>query len=378
MNITSTLLFTYLVVTVSCIVCATNIYCQIDVDMGSEAEVGRIKKFILFYLLFVASNGVCAYANATYKGLLGTISTIINLVSMSACVLYWFLFIETKLESIIINRKRYIYIAAMPAIILCIIIITSPFTHAVFYYDNNGAFHRGPLYLAILIMSGIYLIYASIHISIKLRQMYSPAKKAQYRVLMLFLLFPITAGFIDLLIPHIPIMELTALLGIVTVFTSLQNSQIYVDSLTGLYNKQSADEYMKESLHYVSESNPLYFFMLDADNFKMINDKYGHSEGDRALQIIASVLNDYAKAYDDYVARWGGDEFVLIAEIASNDTPDSILEEINSRLKIKVREEGLEYPISLSGGYSKCVNKKADLERIFNEADYMLYTKKSK
>ena len=368
--------YTYISISVVCIVSGIIIYSQMSQDMGSQLELRRFKYFIIFYMIFVASNIFCVWSMFNHKAVIGTIASAINISSVCVCVFEWFLYIETKLESRFTNNIKALTLALLPLIIMILIICTSHYTHLVYYYDESGIYNRGRLYVAILFMSGIYLIYASTHLIMRMREATTPSKKSQYRLLSLFIIFPLIAGLVDLFIESVPIMELTSLLGIVTVFTSMQQDQIYIDTLTGLNNRRSADEFLGERLHFASEENPLYYFIFDVDNFKNINDTYGHTEGDTALKIVANVLVDYSRNSDSYVARWGGDEFVAIHEGEMTLPPEEVVKHLNNFLGYRSVAAQLQYSISLSGGFYKCTDKKQNADLILMEADEILYKNK--
>ncbi len=62
----------------------------------------------------------------------------------------------------------------------------------------------------------------------------------------------------------------------------------------------------------VDQAEDVYLLMMDADGFKQINDRYGHVEGDHALQVVATALKDVCSASGGFIARYGGDEFVVL------------------------------------------------------------------
>ena len=84
------------------------------------------------------------------------------------------------------------------------------------------------------------------------------------------------------------------------------------DRLTGLHNRLSLELTLSQNTDYV-------LFMLDLNKFKPINDQAGHAAGDRILQAIASKLR--ADSGCDFVARWGGDEFVALVQCNEADIP---------------------------------------------------------
>ena len=371
--------YTYMLVAATCTLSGSLIYRQITPDMGSELELKRFKYFIIFYLILVISNIMCIWAMYTYNRDIGIFFSAINLSFICVCVFDWFLYIETKLESRFTNNLKVIMLSAIPVIIVMSLIVSSQFTNLIYFYDENGVFYRGRLFLIIFAMAIVYFIYATTHLVMKTMSTTTPSKRTQYRLLSFFLIFPVFTGLIYLMFPNVPIIELTGLLGIVTVFTNTQHNQIYIDTLTGLNNRRSADEHLSERIHFVSEENPLYYFIFDVDNFKKINDTYGHTEGDNVLKIFADILIDFSKASDSYVARWGGDEFVAIHEGKLSSSPQEILIQLNNYLSYRSAASKLKYKLSMSGGYAKCTNKKQNPDELLKEADALLYeNKKSK
>ncbi len=86
------------------------------------------------------------------------------------------------------------------------------------------------------------------------------------------------------------------------------NTMVYRDELTGLYNRRYVAEKMMDRLKNPNRRNMI--AMVDIDDFKKVNDNYGHEAGDTALVCIASLMDGIF--YDHVVTRWGGEEFLLI------------------------------------------------------------------
>jgi diguanylate cyclase (GGDEF)-like protein len=115
--------------------------------------------------------------------------------------------------------------------------------------------------------------------------------------------------------------------------------------------------------------------VCDIDGFKQINDSYGHLEGDKLLREFTSRLKDVCRGYD-YVARMGGDEFVITAP---GLTPDAAKEK-SERLNQAAIESGRHVCgrdlISLSVGMAFCPEDGYDVERLLAEADRRMYSMK--
>ena len=94
----------------------------------------------------------------------------------------------------------------------------------------------------------------------------------------------------------------------------LMRSQIEADTdeLTGMLNRRAFDRQLRAAMEYAKlENRPLTIAMIDVDGFKSLNDRYGHITGDKALRSVANHLTRFVRA-GDTVARYGGDEFVII------------------------------------------------------------------
>lgn len=137
-----------------------------------------------------------------------------------------------------------------------------------------------------------------------------------------------------------------------------------IDGLTGISNRRSLDSYMEKLLE---EGSSFSFVLLDVDNFKSINDTYGHGEGDASLIGIAHILTEI---FGGNVFRYGGDEFAVISFENAESTAEKMAL-VNRRL----RERNTEYTLqTCSGVYYN--EKEDDERRIFEHADSALYEAK--
>jgi diguanylate cyclase (GGDEF)-like protein len=93
---------------------------------------------------------------------------------------------------------------------------------------------------------------------------------------------------------------------------TIVEAQALVDPLTGLANRRSLEESLQEELSRAQRfEGTVCLVLADLDRFKVINDRYGHPTGDRALRIFAQTLNDVVREVDS-AGRWGGEEFALV------------------------------------------------------------------
>ena len=150
------------------------------------------------------------------------------------------------------------------------------------------------------------------------------------------------------------------------------------DFLTGLPNRQAYDERIREEIERANRySRSLSLLMIDIDDFKMINDSFGHPCGDIVLQKIATLLDNNVRRMD-FVARYGGEEFVIIL-------PETTLQgavELANRIRSVIKEtpfettNGLLYVTASIGVGSHLVNDSSDHVQMNLEADQALYLAK--
>jgi diguanylate cyclase (GGDEF)-like protein/putative nucleotidyltransferase with HDIG domain len=155
-------------------------------------------------------------------------------------------------------------------------------------------------------------------------------------------------------------------------------SSASTDYMTGLPNARSLFLHLDGELARCRRLNsPLVVLVCDMNGFKKVNDKYGHLEGNRLLHSVAKKLKESCREYD-YVARMGGDEFVLVLPGLQ---PDQLEQKIQ-RLKAITADAGREIfeneTISLSIGHSMFPEDGVDADRLLSEADRRMYIAKQK
>jgi diguanylate cyclase (GGDEF)-like protein/putative nucleotidyltransferase with HDIG domain len=150
------------------------------------------------------------------------------------------------------------------------------------------------------------------------------------------------------------------------------------DYLTGLPNARSLFLQLDRELARCKRDNlPLTLMVCDMNGFKKINDRFGHLEGNRVLRLFAQALKDCCREYD-YVARMGGDEFVVIAPgLAAEDAAKKV-EQIRPLARQAGFEVCAEDILSLSVGVAVSPEDGNDAEQLLTEADRRMYVEKQK
>ncbi len=144
----------------------------------------------------------------------------------------------------------------------------------------------------------------------------------------------------------------------------------YHDSLTGLYNRR----FMEEELRRLDNSRqlPMAIVMGDVNGLKITNDVFGHETGDKLLQKVAETIKENCRI-EDIVARWGGDEFLILLPNTSEEVAKEIVHRIKNNCSAN-SESNLKLSISL--GYAIKTRVEESLQKILNEAEKWMYHKK--
>ncbi len=151
------------------------------------------------------------------------------------------------------------------------------------------------------------------------------------------------------------------------------------DMLTGLPNRLLFDEMLNKALPNASrKGESLAVIFLDLDRFKVINDTLGHTLGDKLLKEVAQRLNDSLRK-GDTVARWGGDEFIILLPRVNNiEEVTQVAERILQTLENAFHLQGHELYISASLGIALLDSNSPNAETLIQHADTALYHAKDK
>ena len=155
-------------------------------------------------------------------------------------------------------------------------------------------------------------------------------------------------------------------------------SSASTDYMTGLPNARSLFLHLDSELARSRRSaSPVVVLVCDLNGFKGVNDRFGHLEGNRLLRVMADRIKECCREYD-YVARMGGDEFVLVLPTVRIDQARSTMERLNSAAQDAGREVCGIDTLSLSIGAAMYPDDGSEAEQLLSEADRRMYLAKQK
>jgi len=158
---------------------------------------------------------------------------------------------------------------------------------------------------------------------------------------------------------------------------NLQNLSL-IDDLTGLYNRRGFMALAEQHLRIIQRKGAALLIYLDLDDLKLINDSYGHLEGNRALIVTANVLRACFRQ-SDILARLGGDEFCVLMTDAAQDSTQQVRKRLQHRAEFINTLSSWRFRLSLSVGIADVpVVHQPSLDQLLRVADKDMYEEKKK
>lgn len=150
-----------------------------------------------------------------------------------------------------------------------------------------------------------------------------------------------------------------------------------VDELTEISNRRGFDVAFQKSWEIsMKERQPLALIMIDIDNFKVFNDTYGHLAGDQCLKSVAEIINDVVKRTGNLVARFGGEEFIVMLLNTTEEEATIVAEDMRKKIEdLRFATGDLVITISL-GVAAATPNDTLRSDDLINAADKALYKAK--
>jgi len=151
------------------------------------------------------------------------------------------------------------------------------------------------------------------------------------------------------------------------------------DPLTGLLNRRFFEEALqKEVAHAGRKNQPFTILILDIDEFKWVNDTYGHAAGDAVLEALGNFMSRQTRK-DDLAVRLGGEEFLILMTDMNLDQGVKRAEEIRSQIEdLKIEFEGALIQVTVSIGAAEYPSSSTSMRDVMRKADQAMYRAKFK
>lgn len=253
----------------------------------------------------------------------------------------------------------------LPTLINIVATVLSPLYGYIFYIDPNNLYSRGDYFF-------VFIIAYIINLLLLLISTLETGKNYNYPIMWKLLalsLFTLLGTSIQLVFPLAYSSWHCVTLSLLLYFLLMSEFDSSFDALTGLYNRAAFDKAIKQKAE--SRANAFSVIILDINDFKNVNDTYGHDYGDNIIKLVAAIIQkSFNKQYTCY--RFGGDEFSVISSETDQEKIEHQLRNMTSNLEA-MREK--DYPLpTVSYGFSIFRGGgKPDFRKIFKDADDQMY-----
>ncbi len=288
----------------------------------------------------------------------------------------WILYCMEKLNY---TAKSYKHLKALVTFLSSLILILNIFgfyNNSFFFIDSANKYIRGPLYIEYSLVNISLLLLSYILILMKLIHPKNKLRKRNAIVLLSYAFFPLLGAYLQSIAYGINTIWVFSSISLLIIYVNIQNSRINTDFLTGLNNRQRFEFYTSNKIKNISKNKTIFLLMLDLDGFKKINDMHGHLVGDEALISFSNILSSSVSEHD-FIARMGGDEFIIVGERSSKEKVDILKNKIGEEIKKFNENSEASYTLATSIGMAYFDgSKEIKLHELLSIADKDMYKAK--
>lgn len=269
------------------------------------------------------------------------------------------------------SKKWLVFL--LPIVLNLVLILTNQITRYYFYVDENNVYHRGDIYYVMIAISYTYIVFFLIYLLINRGRV----ERSDFVSFVSLLSFPILGSILQILNYGVAMTWPMFCITYLGIHLIIQQSVISKDYLTGLRNRGFLDQEL-ESLICAAKNRGGEFtgFMFDLDNFKYVNDVYGHDEGDSLLKEFSKLLLKTFRR-NECVGRLGGDEFMVLIDNSDFVHVGDIEKRLRQNIEIFNLNNDKPWKIEVSCGVLRyAVDSSMDKQQYYASIDKLLYIDK--
>ena len=299
-----------------------------------------------------------------------------HFVSFGLSSYFWFLYSEATSKGNIFNNNKALFLSFLPIIMLISLLVLSIFNGCLFYFDKNKTYHRGRLFYLQQILSYGYIVFASLKNFAAAAKNKNFVRRDELLSVATFAVPPLLCGILQIIFHTVPIITVGVMISFLLAYINSLQLMISIDSVTGISNRRVILNHLEEQHASLKKDEKLYFLFIDIDSFKMINDTYGHNEGDKALRIVAEALKEICLDTKGFCARYGGDEFAVVQVLKSDEDITDLKKQIYNYVEDKNNKQRLAYTLSVSIGCAEYTPEAESVLEVISNADENMYNNK--
>ena len=374
----------YIEAHIACILLIGLIGIKIAKDVNKQFSQMILGNIVVVLIAYYCAEIFWALVDVGYLGESKSLLYLSNLFTyllLSVCAYLWYILSEAIQNDKSVENDITRLILSIPVWISGILCVSAYRTGLVYYIDENGKLVGGKLYLILVIVPFSYMIAASVKALYRAFNKDKYADRNIYFMIGMFPLTPIVMGALQAKYWRIPMVCYGTVVAVYYVYITMLDNLISLDPLTQINNRHQMFKYLAQKMRNEEPGMSLFVLMVDIDDFRNINETYGRLEGDRALVRVANSIKSACQGPRNrfFVSRYGGDEFVVIAQMAYKAEAVWLSDQIKNNIKRMTQDLGLSYNITVSVGiaqydYAAPISLKAFISR----ADLDLYNQAAK
>ena len=289
-------------------------------------------------------------------------------------VTFWVLYANFQIFHDEDRITRLTRVLSIPLVINGIISFLSVFNGYFFVLDDQNIYSRGDLYFLHLALCVVLLLFPFPALFRNKKNI----PKNVFSSLLLFLV-PITIGTtLQVLFYGVSYLWSGLMVSLLIVYLCIQDRESSTDFLTEVNNRKQLDHFIKNKINSGRKQEPFSIILLDLDHFKEINDEFGHTIGDEALQDAVKLLSNCLRQ-NDFLARFGGDEFLIVTDITTSEALEKIIQRIKFCFEDFNQDNQKPYSLSFSyGSYLYDHTSNMDADQLLKYLDELMYKDKER
>lgn len=343
----------------------------------------RALRFMMVLLvLTMVLNMAARLLNGIQLPGVGIVLWICNLVYFALLdftIYLWYLYVQDIVDNGIGQRGIKVLGPSMPLIVFLVVLVTSPWTGAIFYIDADNCYVRGKLFAVHVVVTLIYALGATILALNHCRRETQEERCKELLCLAGFVILPMCGGILQVVFYGLELMLPFTAASLLMIYIDVQQRQVTRDALTGLNNRRRLEQYLTELDEQDWGKDSCHLILLDVNRFKKINDTYGHVTGDSVLKLVADQMKKVYGNTHSFLARYGGDEFVIVLKGKTDSEAAESLRTLHESIAKMNWGEGSPWKITVSAGCARYGEvPMRSVRELMKLADSRMYEEKNK
>lgn len=292
-------------------------------------------------------------------------------LASSAMGTLWVLYVDYRIYHSLKRIHKLLLLVAVPFAVIVVLVVCDLFgAGLIFSITEQNVYQRCKLgmlpYAFLLYDYGLSLLLAFFAVKKNHHVYFFPV---------LSFLVPVLIGTVVQALRYgLSVGWFSVSLALMFVQMQLNNHNAFVDDLSGLYNRKYY-HYVISKLASSPKSELITGIMMDANHFKSINDRFGHTTGDDAIRELGRLISEITTERD-MAFRYAGDEFIIISTVEHTQDVERLVDALQQKTAEFNAASRKPYQLSLAIGYTICETAELDFDNFLHQMDMQMYEAK--